>query len=121
MTKLVGHPAGGIPGIEWKHISCPFAENIPLGIKLHGGASKYWFAATVLNNSVPTTAVDVSTDGGKTWISTKRNSVNIFELKQHPLPTDYVWVRVTSMTGEQTLVKDVKIESGATFLAEPNN
>ncbi|QPG93593.1 hypothetical protein C2857_001075 [Epichloe festucae Fl1] len=118
MTKLVGYPAGGIDGISWEWIKCPIPSSSPLTIKMHGGASKYWFAATVENAVLRTDKVEVSTDNGQSWLPTTRQKYNMYVRER--LPTEYVWVRATSVSGEQVVVKNVHVESGRSVLATTN-
>ena len=78
---------------------------------MHGGASKYWFAATVQNASRRTAKMEVSTDSGSTWKAAPRTGkYNMFELTG-TLDNDTAWVRVTSHIGTTVTVKDVALAS----------
>ncbi|KAG5974344.1 hypothetical protein E4U55_008228 [Claviceps digitariae] len=116
--QLTDSPWGGVDGIEWEWITCPITT--PLAIKLHGGASKYWFAATVYNANLRTAKLEVSVDEGKTWLSTHREVFNSYTLGRQVLSVDKAYVRVTSVEGQQVIVKDVVLQSGAITTAESN-
>jgi expansin (peptidoglycan-binding protein) len=108
-SKLTnGLSAGGVDGIEWEFVKCPITS--PLQIHMHKGASQYWFAATVENATRRTKALEVSVDQGKTWIKTTRNINNFFEAKD-PLKGTSAWVKLTSHTDTQVIVKDVVLKS----------
>lgn len=110
-SKLTnGLSSGGVDGIEWDFVQCPITK--PLTIHMHGGASKYWFAATVQNANRRTAKMEVSTDKGSTWkTATRTGKYNMFEL-DGTLDSDSAWVRVTSHVGTKVVVKDVALASG---------
>ncbi|KAJ5148354.1 hypothetical protein N7526_001706 [Penicillium atrosanguineum] len=110
---------GGVEGIEWDFVTCPISKTTPLWIKMHGGASKYWFSATVENARRRTTKMEVSTDEGHTWKSTSRSKYNFFEL-DGTLSSDTAWVRVTSHTGTTVIVKNVALQSGKVTKSSQN-
>lgn len=112
-SKLTnGMSGGGVDGIEWEFVQCPMPKTAPLQIHMHGGASKYWFAATVENANRRTDAMQVSADQGSTWKkATRTGKYNMFEL-DGTLDTDSVWVKVTSHVGTDVVVKDVQLSSG---------
>ncbi|KJX94702.1 hypothetical protein TI39_contig4164g00009 [Zymoseptoria brevis] len=111
-SKLTnGMTGGGVDGIEWDWVTCPITA--PLTIHMHGGSSQYWFAATVENATLRTTKMEVSTDDGKTWKGTKRDTNNFFVV-DGVLPTTTAWVKVTSESGSTVLVENVKLESAST-------
>jgi expansin (peptidoglycan-binding protein) len=108
-SKLTnGLSAGGVDGIKWEFVKCPIQT--PLYIHMHGGASKYWFAATVENATRRTKSLEVSADQGKTWIATTRDTNNFF-VAPGVLKSDTAWVKLTSHTGTQVTVKDVVLQS----------
>ncbi|KAG6001965.1 hypothetical protein E4U21_003616 [Claviceps maximensis] len=113
-----GSKWGGVQGIEWEWIDCPIST--PLKIKLHGGASRYWFAASVENAVTRTSKLEVSTDAGKTWMTTHREVFNMYTLGKQQLSSDSAWVRVTSIDGKQVVVKDVALQSGKVTAAAAN-
>lgn len=55
--------------------------------------------------------MEVSTDNGKTWKGTERD-INNFFVVDGVLPTTSAWVKVTSESGSQVVVENVKLESG---------
>jgi expansin (peptidoglycan-binding protein) len=117
-SKLTnGMTAGGVDGIEWDWVKCPITS--PLVIHMHGGASQYWFAATVENASLRTTKMEVSSDGGKTWKGTERDTNNFF-VADGVLPSATAWVRVTSESGSTVVVENVKLASGVSTTATKN-
>ncbi|KAH8683913.1 RlpA-like double-psi beta-barrel-protein domain-containing protein-containing protein [Ilyonectria robusta] len=110
-NKLTGGmTAGGVDGIKWKWIECPLGK-APLQVHMHGGASKYWFAATIENITHRVKAVEVSSDGGKNWKATSLKDPNMWVLKG-TLPNDVAWVRVTSVNNKKVIVKNVALKSG---------
>lgn len=86
---------------------------------MHGGASKWWFSATVENARERTAKLEVSSDGGKTWQGTTFNNYNMFVL-DGTLPGDTATVRVTSVTGSQVIVDNVVLKSEAITKASEN-
>ncbi|CZT43679.1 uncharacterized protein RSE6_03750 [Rhynchosporium secalis] len=118
MFSLVADKSLGGINIEWAHVPCPISS--PIIIRIHNGGSRYWFAATVLNATLRTSSLDVSTDSGATWKPTKRNINNFFELGAGGTGTATAWVRVTSETGSQVIVKDVQLKSGASTSGTSN-
>ncbi|EED20664.1 extracellular cellulase CelA/allergen Asp F7-like, putative [Talaromyces stipitatus ATCC 10500] len=119
-SKLTnGYSGGGVDGIEWEWIACPIAQTTPLEIRMHGGASKYWFAATVENARLRTSKLEVSSDSGKTWEAAVLDNYNIWTLSG-TLPDNTAWVRVTSVNGDQVIVENVALQSGVTTKAAEN-
>ncbi|KAK0386736.1 hypothetical protein NLU13_6572 [Sarocladium strictum] len=119
-SKLTnGYSGGGVDGIEWEWVTCPIAETTPLWIKMHGGASKYWFAATVENARERTAKLEVSSDQGATWKPTVLNNYNMWTL-DGTLPDDTAWVRVTGYSGSKVVVENVKLASGVITEADGN-
>jgi expansin (peptidoglycan-binding protein) len=114
-----GYSGGGVDGIEWEWITCPIPESNPLWIKMHGGASKYWFAATVENARQRTSLLEVSSDQGTTWKTAVLDNYNMWTLGS-ALPTDTAWVRVTSLSGSKVTVKNVELSSGVITKADAN-
>ena len=114
-----GYTGGGVDGIEWEWVTCPIPETEPLWIRMHGGASKWWFSATVENARERTAKLEVSSDGGKTWQGTTFNNYNMFVL-DGTLPGDTATVRVTSVTGSQVIVDNVVLKSEAITKASEN-
>lgn len=117
-SKLTnGLSAGGVNGIEWEFVKCPITS--PLSIHMHGGASKYWFAATVENATRRTKSLQVSSDQGQTWIATKRDTNNFF-VAPGVLKSDTAWVKLTSHMDTEVIVKDVVLQSKKSTTATTN-
>lgn len=114
-----GYSGGGVDTIEWEWVTCPIAETEPLVIRMHGGASKYWPAATVENARYRTTGLEFSGDSGSTWNAATLNNYNIWVM-DGTLPSDTAWVRATSITGSQVIVKDVALASSKDTTAAEN-
>jgi expansin (peptidoglycan-binding protein) len=111
-SKIANKNLGEIP-ISWEFVPCPITDG--LQIKMHGGSSQYWFAATVFNARLRTSKLEVSADSGKTWKPTTRNVNNYFALAGGAgTGTKTAWVRATSENGDQVVVKDVDMTSGKT-------
>ncbi|THV99408.1 barwin-like endoglucanase [Aureobasidium pullulans] len=115
-SKIANKNLGDIP-IEWEFVPCPITDG--LQIKMHGGSSQYWFAATVMNARLRTFKLEVSGDSGKTWKSTTRNVNNFFEITGGT-GTKTAWVRATSEKGDTVIVKDVDMSSGKTTKSTVN-
>ncbi|KAI8315679.1 hypothetical protein K4K61_000636 [Colletotrichum sp. SAR11_59] len=119
-SKLTnGYSGGGVDGIEWEWIACPLLESSPLQVHMHKGASQYWFAATIENATLRTKKVEVSSDEGATWKAATLHGPNMWELTG-TLPSATAWVRVTSINGDEVIVKDVTLASGKVTKATEN-
>ena len=117
-SKLTnGLSAGGVDGIEWEFVKCPITT--PLSVHMHGGASQYWFAATVENATRRTKSLEVSSDQGKTWIATKRD-INNFFVAPGVLKSSTAWVKLTSHIDTEVIVKDVVLKSKQSTTATTN-
>lgn len=114
-----GYSGGGVEPIEWEWVTCPIPETDPLVIRMHGGASKFWPAATVENARYRTTGLEFSSDSGKTWQVATLNNYNIWILDE-TLPNDTAYVRVTSINGDQVVVENVVLSSGKDTTATEN-
>ncbi|KAK2038255.1 barwin-like endoglucanase [Colletotrichum somersetense] len=119
-SKLTnGNTGGGVDGIKWEWITCPFTESTPLQVHMHGGASQYWFAATIENATLRTKKLEVSSDQGATWKTATLHDNNMWEIAD-TLPSVTCWVRVTSVNGDEVVVKDVALQSGKITKATEN-
>ena len=117
-SKLADKNLGEI-GATWKYVSCPITT--PLEIRMHGGSSQWWFAATVVNAQLHTTKLEVSSDEGATWMQTIRDTNNYFKFaKSGGTNTQTAWVKVTAEDGSVVVVKDVAMTSGKTTKATSN-
>jgi len=86
---------------------------------MKSGVSAYWFSAQVVNAHRRTTKMEVSTDSGKTWKTATRQTYNFFEISSG-VGASTAWVRVTSETGTQVVVKNVPMTSNAIVTATAN-
>lgn len=117
-SQLADKSLGEI-GIQWEHVPCPITT--PLQVRMHGGASQYWFAATVENAVYRTAKMEVSSDQGATWKPTTRDVNNFFKLEGNGgVGAATAWVRVTSETGTTVVLKDVQMKSETTTKAAEN-
>ncbi|KAK8063651.1 hypothetical protein PG996_008303 [Apiospora saccharicola] len=117
-SQLADKSLGEI-GIQWEHVPCPITT--PLQVRMHGGASQYWFAATVENAVYRTAKMEVSSDQGATWKPTTRDVNNFFKLEGNGgVGAATAWVRVTSETGTSVVLKDVQMKSETTTKAGEN-
>lgn len=83
------------------------------------GTSKYWFSIQVLNSNTAVTALDVSINSGKTWLSTVRQEYNYFQ-KSGGFGTNTVDIRITSSNGKQIIVSGVSVASETSKTASGN-
>jgi expansin (peptidoglycan-binding protein) len=116
-SQVADKSLGGI-NIEWDFVPCPISA--PLEIRMHGGASQWWFAATVENATLRTAKMEVSADSGNTWKATTRNVNNFFELPSGGTSTTTVWIRVTSEDGSEVVLENVNMASGTVTTATTN-
>lgn len=73
----------------------------------------------VVNANEPVAALEVSTDGGRTWQSTTRTYYNYFE-EGSGFGMGVVDVRVTGVSGSTVVVNGVRCLSGLEMTAESN-
>lgn len=86
---------------------------------MKSGVSEYWFSAQVVNARRRTSKMEVSTDQGKTWVGTDRQTYNFFEISSG-VGANTAWVRVTSHVNSVVVVKDVPMISNAVKKASKN-
>ncbi|KAE9961416.1 hypothetical protein EG327_004251, partial [Venturia inaequalis] len=113
----VGPVSAGIIPVTWTVVPCGITT--PLKIRNKSGTSKYWFSMQVLNSNTEVTALDVSTDGGKTWKPTTRRPYNYFE-NSSGFGTDIVTVRITSSIGTNITVSGMSVASLSSKMASSN-
>lgn len=104
-SKLAA-PSAGVINVNWDYVSCGITT--PIVLKNKEGTSPYWFSMQVRNANVGVSKLEVSTDGGKTWKATTRQPYNYFE-NSAGYGTTTVDVKVTSVSGQSIVVKDVSI------------
>jgi hypothetical protein len=73
----------------------------------------------VVNANKRVTSLEVSTDGGKTWQQTTRQSYNFFE-NSSGFGTSSVDVKVTSVDGDVVIVNDVQVTPDSVVTASAN-
>ncbi|KAL1608721.1 hypothetical protein SLS59_001911 [Nothophoma quercina] len=115
-AKLADTTEGKID-ISWDIVPCGITT--PLVLKNKEGTSAYWFSMQVQNANVAVESLEVSTDGGKTWGQTERQTFNYFQ-NAAGFGTETVDVRITSTSGESITVKDVSIKENTTKTAASN-
>lgn len=113
-------PGSGRFPVTWEYRQCP-TESIsdPLRIHLQSGVTQYWFSAHVVNANRRTAHMEVSTDGGATWMPTVREDYNYFVIEQGT-GTGNVDVRVTSHVGSVVIVPNVPVFGDAVATAAKN-
>ncbi|KAJ5991689.1 hypothetical protein N7451_007413 [Penicillium sp. IBT 35674x] len=109
--------SAGVVDIDWEFTSCDLDGALKLRNK--SGTSQYWFSMQVVNANEPVSALEASTDGGSTWISTTRTSYNYFEYTSG-FGTDTVDVRVTGKSGNTVVVKSVSCSTTSDITADSN-
>ncbi|KAL1878967.1 hypothetical protein Plec18167_004262 [Paecilomyces lecythidis] len=107
----------GVLDVQWDIIPCDIDS--PLSLKAKDGSSQWWFSMQVVNANLPVKALEVSTDGGKTWQQTTRTSYNYFE-KDGGFGSSNIDVRVTSESGEKLIVQNANPASNAATTATAN-
>ncbi|KAH8755936.1 RlpA-like double-psi beta-barrel-protein domain-containing protein-containing protein [Hyaloscypha finlandica] len=118
-SQIADKSLGGI-NIKWDFVPCPISA--PLEIRMHSGASKWWFAATVENATLRTAKMEVSADSGNTWKATTRNVNNFFELSSTGggTSTTTAWIRVASENGSEVVIENVNMAAGTVATATTN-
>lgn len=103
--------------MTWNYIDCP----ITTALRLHNkeGVSAYWFSMQVVNANQAVSKLEVSTNGGSTWIGTTRQTYNFFEYSAG-FGTTTVDVKVTAANGSTVVVKNVTVSSGSSVTASSN-
>ncbi|KAI0514819.1 carbohydrate-binding module family 63 protein [Xylaria bambusicola] len=107
----------GLLPTSYTFVDCPISS--PLVLHNKSGTSAYWFSMQVVNANEPVSKLEVSTDGGSTWKSTKRQDYNFFE-NPSGFGTDTVTVRVTSESGSTVTVRNVSVASDSQVTAGSN-
>jgi expansin (peptidoglycan-binding protein) len=115
--KKLADPSKGVIPISWDFVPCGITS--PIVLKNKSGTSPYWFSMQVVNSNVAVKSLEVSTDGGKTWKATTRQTYNYFE-NSAGFGTQTVDVRVTSTGGQTIVVKSVSVASTSKTTASGN-
>ncbi|KAH6896654.1 RlpA-like double-psi beta-barrel-protein domain-containing protein-containing protein [Thelonectria olida] len=107
----------GIVSTSYKFVECGISS--PLILHNKEGTSQYWFSIQVVNHNEPVASLEVSTDGGSSWVETERKDYNFFE-NTSGFGVSSVSVRVTSTTGKTVTVSNVGVTAGAQYTATSN-
>ncbi|KZM19483.1 uncharacterized protein EKO05_0003115 [Ascochyta rabiei] len=113
----LSNPSAGVIAISWDFVPCGITS--PIVLKNKEGTSAYWFSMQVQNANIGIKSLEASTDGGKTWKQTQRQDYNYFQYSSG-FGTSAVDVRVTSITGQTIIVKNVSIAPLTTKKAASN-
>ncbi|RDW77771.1 hypothetical protein BP6252_05824 [Coleophoma cylindrospora] len=115
-TALASESAG-IIDVTWSYVDCPITS--PLEVHNKEGVSANWFSMQVVNANQAVESLEVSTDGGSTWLTTTRQTYNFFQISSGT-GTTTVDVKVTSANGDVVTINNVSISSGASTTASSN-
>ena len=90
-------------------------------MQLHckSGASQYWFSMQVVGANKAVRSLEVSANGGKSWLKTTRQDYNYFQLDSGT-GSSTVSVRVTSVDGDVVTVNSVTVASDMQYSAGKN-
>ncbi|MCJ1313831.1 hypothetical protein MMC25_007511 [Agyrium rufum] len=110
-------PSKGVINVSWSYVTCPIAK--PLQLHNKSGVSAYWFSMQVVNANKAVASLQVSTDKGKTWKSTTRQTYNFFE-NSSGFGITTVDVKVTSVAGDVVTVKNVVVSPNSVVTAATN-
>ena len=114
----LANPSAGIIDVSWDYVPCPHISG-PLEIHMKSGSSQYRFSAHVVNAKRRTAKLEVSTNGGQSWLSTQRKDYNFFEISSG-VGASTAWVRVTSVTGSSVVIQGVPQQGDAVVKATKN-
>lgn len=79
------------------------------------------FSLQVLDANYPITALDVSTDNGRSWQPTIRKEYNYFERERSAgFEKDFVFVRISCSNGRQVIIPNVSAANEAKTEAPTN-
>lgn len=113
----LANPSKGVIPTTWSYVDCPISSPIELHNK--EGVSQWWFSMQVVNANKAVKSLEFSTDGGNSWHGTTRQSYNFFEYSSGS-GTNVVDVKVTSVSGDIVIVKNVAIAGGSSTTASSN-
>jgi expansin (peptidoglycan-binding protein) len=115
--SALANPTVGVIDVTWKYVDCPITSALSLVNK--DGVSAYYFAMQVVNSNKRVASLEVSTNGGSTWLSTVRQTYNFFDISSGT-GTTTVDVKITSIDGDVLIIDSVKIAAGASTKASRN-
>ncbi|KAL3417457.1 extracellular cellulase (rare lipoprotein A) [Phlyctema vagabunda] len=113
----LANPDVGVIPITWDFVKCPITS--PLQLRNKSGVSQWWFSMQVRNANQAVAKLEVSTNSGKTWLATQRQTYNYFQIASGT-GTTVVDVRVTSKDGKVVTVKSVPIKENQVVSATSN-
>ncbi|RYO81869.1 hypothetical protein DL764_009698 [Monosporascus ibericus] len=123
----IGDLSQGIIDITWDYVPCGITG--PLKVRNKSGTSAYLgsqkrfisFSMQVVNSNSAVTALDVSTDGGKTWQPTVRQDYNYFQKGDYSgFGTDKVTVKVKCSSGKTMTLSNIGVQSSSEYTASGN-
>ncbi|TVY82627.1 Expansin-YoaJ [Lachnellula suecica] len=113
----LANPTLGIIPVTWDYVTCPITS--PLVLHQKEGVSVDWFSMQVVNANKGVATLEVSIDGGSTWQSTDRQTYNFFE-QSSGFGVKTMDIKVTSLDGDEVIVKNVEIGAGSSVTADSN-
>ena len=101
-ADVVGHLDIGIGDFDWKEVSCPWTN--PVHIIIEG--SHQWYAKIIIGNHINRIAkVEVSDNGGSTWVLMERGPDNGWVKGSLSSPTkDF---KITDIYGNEIVMNDI--------------
>ncbi|KAH9813152.1 Non-catalytic module family EXPN [Melampsora americana] len=104
-AAVTGNASPSITDLTWEVVSCGFSTPIQLINKV--GVSSYWFSMQVAGANNPVKSLEISTDNGKTWTSTTRQSGSNFFQPDKPGQGESGDIRVTCNNGKTVITENV--------------
>ncbi|GAA4469875.1 expansin EXLX1 family cellulose-binding protein [Phytohabitans houttuyneae] len=101
----IANPVDGVVSISYKAASNPTLPG-PLSFRIKEGASRYWFAALVVNHGNPLRSVEVRS--GSTWRATERAEYNYWIYESGLGPGPYT-IRITDVYGQRATATGIKM------------
>lgn len=118
-VQAEGGPQWTIIPISWEYVDCDFSTPITLINK--EGVSAYWVSLQVVGSRQRITKLEISTNGGSTWLSTTRQTTsNFFQPDTWPSAASSGSVRLTCQSGKQIITHNVRFESTLKVTASGN-
>jgi expansin (peptidoglycan-binding protein) len=101
----IANPVDGVVSISYKAATNPSVPG-PLSFRIKEGASRYWFAALVVNHGNPLRSVEVRS--GSTWRATERAEYNYWIYESGLGPGPYT-IRITDVYGQRATATGIKM------------
>ncbi|EGG12721.1 Non-catalytic module family EXPN [Melampsora larici-populina 98AG31] len=108
-AAVTGNASPSIKDITWEVVSCGFSTPIQLINKV--GVSAYWFSMQVAGANNPVKSLEISTDKGKTWTTTTRQSSSNFFQPDQASQGNSGNIRVTCNNGKKIFTENVSFTS----------